>query len=121
MLLTTTMNHKMTLTIGQACPRKIYFQMLVVPKLCIATLVRSLATPPPGCLGGGVGTVRISVTKLCHSVTLIRTLATSPPPPRLGIDLGPLLSYCATHSSPLHPALRDLQVEALKTSMLIAQ
>lgn len=100
--------------------------MLVVPKLCLANLVRSLATPPPPHLGGGVGRVRISVTDLC-SVTLIRTLATSPPPPspppppppRLGVDLAPLLSYCATHSSPLHPALRDLQVEeALKISML---
>ena len=46
---------------------------------------------------------------------LIRSLAT-PPPPRLGVDLGPLLSYCASHSSPLHPALRDLQVEALTPS-----
>ena len=40
--------------------------------------------------------------------TLIRTLAT-PPPPRLGVELGHLLSYCANHSTPLHPALRDLQ------------
>jgi len=46
--------------------------------------------------------------KLC-SITLIRSLATAPPPPRLGVDLAPLLSYCASHSTPLHPALRDLQ------------
>ena len=99
--------------------------MLVVPKLCIAPLVRTLATLPPPHLQGGVVRVRISVTRLC-SVTLIRTLATSPPPPsppspppRLGVDLAPLLSYCATHSTPLHPVLRDLQVEAELKTLII--
>ena len=48
-------------------------------------------------------------------ISLLRSLATAPPP-RLGVDLAPLLSYCASHSSPLHPALRDLQVEALTPS-----
>ena len=50
-------------------------------------------------------------------ISLLRSLATAPPP-RLGIDLAPLLSYCAAHSSPLHPALRDLQVEVTEADHL---
>ena len=50
-------------------------------------------------------------------ISLLRSLATAPPP-RLGIDLAPLLSYCAAHSSPPHPALRDLQVEITKADHL---
>ena len=50
-------------------------------------------------------------------ISLLRSLSTAPPP-RLGIDLAPLLSYCAAHSSPPHPALRDLQVEVTKADHL---